>query len=180
MTGRQPGHGSGGLGYSPMRPSAKRALFVGLRGLNADTTNWRQAFSAGGRLLLRGGGRAVWGLLQARHGGAVVRWVGVWSASGSNWCCCGGGAVGRGPGRRGMEERTPRSGVGGGGTEPHAEQGSNGVERRLGPGRGLGAAAGWPVLEGGGPGRRWVDGALGGSGRSKQCLGGVDWLQQGW
>ena len=28
MTGRQPGHDGGGLGYSPMKPSAKRALLL--------------------------------------------------------------------------------------------------------------------------------------------------------
>jgi len=79
MTGRQPGHGCGGLGPSPMKPSAKRALLV--REAEARAAGqWRPG--EGWQPLAPGRGRrAAWRGLAVAEGwpgcAAAVRWAGV-------------------------------------------------------------------------------------------------------
>ena len=90
MTGRQPGHDGGGLGHSPIKPSAKRALFVGLRGLNANiTARAAGLFQPVACTLLRGSGRAAQGLFPALCGTGAGREPGDQREPGG----CGGFAV---------------------------------------------------------------------------------------
>jgi hypothetical protein len=167
MTGRQPGHDGGGLGLTPIRPSAKRALLLPAwpeRKLYPQAAGFWACGLQRHQGVLTGGVRPFSGL--ARPGSGAVGWhrgCSCWVGG----CCCV-GAVGRGPGRRAAEERTRRSSVSGVGTQPETLRSKVATRRSGGRGRG-----GWqeghggrPVQQGRWHGRRRAGGASGSCGEA--------------